>query len=155
VPGDDLGQFQVSAALSSSDCGPEALGTTDLWEFEVRLSRDGADLFWLNGAEVIAGSLAADGVSFSFDTLLEFEIEPPNPPHSGCTVLRRDRAEGSLSSADLDAEGFAASLSYHYAAGEGSDCSGLVGVPGGFASLPCEIGYLLDGHREQPTTPQD
>ncbi len=153
VPGDDLGHYQVSATLRSTDCGPDALGTQDLWEFDVRLSRDGADLFWLNGAEVIAGSLAADGTSFSFDTLLEFEIEPPNPPHSGCTVLRQDQAEGSLSSSGLDVEAFAGSLSYRYAVDERSDCSGLIGVQGGFATLPCEITYLLDGQRKQTAAP--
>jgi hypothetical protein len=149
VPGDDLGHFDVSATLSSSDCGPDALGSEQLWEFDVRLSRDGADLFWLNGAEVIAGSLAADGLSFSFDTLLEFEIQPPDPPHAGCTVLRQDRADGTLSSPDLAVESFTASLTYRYAPGEGSDCSRLVDVPGGFSTLPCEITYLLDGRRKQ------
>jgi hypothetical protein len=93
--------------------------------------------------------LAADGMSFTFDTLLEFEIEPADPPHPGCTVLRQDLAEGSLSSPDLDVEAFTASLTYRYAAADDSDCARLVGVPGGFTALPCEITYLLDGRLEQ------
>ena len=155
VPGDDLGHYQVSASLSSTDCGPDALGTQQLWEFDVRLSRDGADLFWLNGAEVIAGVVGDDGVSFSFDTLLEYEIEPADPPHPGCTVLRHDRAEGALSSPDLDVEEFTASLSYRYAQQEGTDCSALVAVPSGFATLPCEIRYLLSGRRTQAAESQN
>ena len=83
VPGDDLGKFQVVGRLDSSTCGVGALGSTDLWEFELRLSRSPNELYWLNGREVVPGEIAEDGVSFEFDTLLLVPVLEPEPGFVG------------------------------------------------------------------------
>jgi hypothetical protein len=147
VPGEALGEYHVAAALESSTCGADALGTPEQWEFDIRLSRDRADLFWLNGAEVIPGRVGPDGVSFEFDTAVAVPITPPEGTRPGCTVMRSDRATGELSGSDADVTGFDGTLVYGYAPDDGSDCSSLVGVPGGFAMLPCEIAFLLEATR--------
>src|SRR5262245_8302572 len=65
-PGDALGMFRADASLLQSTCGDGALGSTPTWQFDVKLSRGQGVLYWYNGAEVIIGSLASDGVAFAF-----------------------------------------------------------------------------------------
>jgi len=149
VPGEELGAYQVTAHLQESTCGPDALGSADCWDFSVRLSREGPGLFWLNGYEVISGEVADDGVSFRFDTMVAVEIDPAQGTHPGCTVHRTDSANGKLSSATMDVESFTGQLSYAYAAEQESDCTELVGVPGGFSALPCEMSYAIEGLRTE------
>ena len=96
VPGEALGRFHVSAHIEDSTCGPGALGSTDVWEFDVQLSRRDADLYWLNGEEAIPGRLASDGVSFAFDTRVAIQVAPPGKGSAGCTMLRSDQASGTL-----------------------------------------------------------
>jgi len=67
-PGAALGTFRVSAAQTMTTCGEGALGSTSSWEFDVKLSRGETTLFWDSGVEIIPGSLAADRVSFAFET---------------------------------------------------------------------------------------
>lgn len=148
VPGEPLGTFHVIGHLDASTCGPGALGSTDLWEFDVKLSRDGSDLYWLNGQEPIPGRIAADGVSFAFDTRTAVEAIAAGKGHPGCTILRSDTANGALSSATLDVTSFAGRMRFGYVPATGSDCSALVGVEGGFFALPCEMSYLVDATRQ-------
>jgi hypothetical protein len=147
IPGEPLGTFHVIGQLESSTCGPGALGATDLWEFDVRLSRDGGDLYWLNGAEAIPGRIAADGKSFAFDTRVAVQAIPAGKGQPGCTIVRNDSASGSLSSATTDVASFSGRLRFGYSPQAGSDCGPLVGVDGGFAGLPCEMSYLLEAAR--------
>jgi hypothetical protein len=147
IPGEPLGTFHVIGQLEASTCGPGALGATDLWEFDVRLSRDGADLYWLNGAEAIPGRIAADGTSFAFDTRVAVAAIPAEKGHPGCTIVRSDSASGSLSSATTDVASFNGRMRFGYSPQAGSDCSAVVGVDGGFATLPCEMSYLIEATR--------
>lgn len=147
IPGEELGTYGVVASMASSSCGEGALGATDPWQFEVRLSRADRELFWLNGREAIAGRLAADGVTFSFETGVEVEALPESRGQKACIVSRGDRAEGVLSAAGDEVLAFSGSLEFRYAALEGSDCSPLLGVAGGFETLPCSMAYALEGSR--------
>jgi hypothetical protein len=147
VPGDQLGEYHVSATLESSTCGSGALGAPEQWEFDIRLSRDQSDLFWLNGAEVIPGEVGPDGVAFEFRTAVAVEITAPEGNQPGCTVIRSDHAAGRLSGSDLEVLGFEGMLVYGYAQDESSDCSATVGAPGGLAVLPCDMAYLLRATR--------
>lgn len=146
APGDQLGSFLVTAILDDSSCGPGALGSTDKWEFSVKLSHDGDALYWLNGKEAIVGSLAADGVTFSFDTKVAVPAVPPGKGQIGCTMMRVDRASGKLSNPE-DATEFEGNLDYEFTPTPESDCSPLVGVEGGFSSLPCEMHYSMKAAR--------
>ena len=114
IPGEALGHFRVTANIEESTCGPGALGSTDEWEFDVHLSRRETDLYWLNGQEAIPGRLAADGVSFAFDTRVRIQVAPPGKGSAGCTVLRSDQASGTLESAGPDIVGFNGRLRFGY-----------------------------------------
>lgn len=140
IPGDELGSFHVVGRMDVSSCGPGALGSKDVWEFDVKLSRDGDDLYWLNGQEPIYGRIAADGVTFSVESQSAITTRAPKGALPGCTVIRRDLASGVLQGGAA-VSGFAGDLRYGYAPTADSDCTDLVGVDGGFSQLPCEIGY--------------
>jgi hypothetical protein len=159
IPGDELGTYGVVGSLSGSTCGDGALGATDPWQFEVRLSRADRELFWLNGREAIAGRLEADGVSFSFETRVDVELIPAEKGRPACVISRYDRATGLLSADNTDVESFAADLRFEFAvaASDGSvgyDCSPAIGVSGGFAALPCSMGYDLEAVRTRPPEPR-
>jgi hypothetical protein len=142
IPGDELGSFHVVGRMDVSSCGPGALGSKDVWEFDVKLSRDGDDLYWLNGKEPVYGRIAADGVTFSFDSQSAITTRAAKGAMPGCTVIRRDLASGVLQGG-ADVSGFSGDLRFGYAPTPESDCTDLVGVDGGFAQLPCEIGYEM------------
>lgn len=147
APGDRLGTFHVTALLESSTCGPGALGSTDRWEFDVELSRRDDTLYWLNGDEAIPGTIASDGTSFAFDSETAVAVQPSSSGRAGCTILRTDQASGELFSATSDVPSFKGSLSFGYRAGEHSECDALIGVEGGFAVLPCQMGYNFEAVR--------
>jgi len=147
VPGDSLGTFQVAATLDSSSCGPGALGSTESWDFEVQLSRRDDNLYWLNGQEAIPGRIAADGVTFAFDTRASIELEPAGKGRIGCSVVRSDQASGTLSSPTLDVASVAGRLVFGYAPTPTSDCSALYGMEGGFSALPCQMAYDFEALR--------
>jgi len=147
VPGEPLGTFEVVAELDASNCGAGALGSTDLWEFEVQLSKDFDQLFWLNGREVIPGRLASDGEAFEFDTRVQVDVLEPKPGVLGCTLNRQDRASGRLSYRDEAVTSFDGRLTFAYIPSSDSDCSPLIGVEGGFSTLPCEMKYVVSGSR--------
>ncbi|MBI3202207.1 MAG: hypothetical protein HYZ29_11735 [Myxococcales bacterium] len=148
VPGDSLGTYQVVAQLDSSTCGPGALGSKDLWEFEVKLSRDGHDLYWVNGADPIGGDVASDGVSFGFDSHAVLTPIKPAKGQPGCSISRTDSGTGKLSSAAPPVAGFEGTLRYGFKPVGESDCEPLMAVEGGFSQLPCEISYSMDATRQ-------
>ena len=147
-PGEDLGTFDVVASMTESTCGTGALGAPAVWEFEVKLVRDGTTLYWVNGPQYIPGTFASDGVTFSFTASNEVKITDPNPQRPRCIITRLDSAVGVLTEGEGDGDdatpsSFTGSLSYGYIAGKDDDCSHLVGVEGGFSALPCDIEYGL------------
>jgi hypothetical protein len=153
LPGEGLGQFRVTANIEESTCGPGALGSTDVWEFDVHLSRRETDLYWLNGQEAIPGRLAADGVSFTFDTRVSVPVSAAGKGSAGCTMTRSDQASGTLRPAGTEVLGFEGRLRFAYSPQPTSDCTPLVGVEGGFASLPCEMAYELEAVRTAAPSP--
>jgi hypothetical protein len=149
TPGEPIGRFAMTGALERDECQAPVLGVIDPWKFEMRLSRLGNDLYWLNGREAIAGSLSANE-DFDFDTRVDTVIEPPRSGRPGCTLSRRDIAQGSLTpNADAASE-IEAEITFVYDVSPGSDCRGVVGVPGGFARLPCRVDFGLTGTRLDP-----
>jgi hypothetical protein len=147
IPGDLLGTYAVTGTLTDSNCGEGALGSTDRWKFDVKLSRFHDDLYWINGREVIPGGIESDGVSFAFSTRVEGEVVPAGKGRAACVLSRADSAEGKLSSDSLDVETFEASISFAYSATDDSDCEGWVGGPDAVVGLPCSLRYELTGSR--------
>jgi hypothetical protein len=149
IPGDLLGVYEVEGTMTESDCGEGALGSTDRWNFDVKLSRFHQDLYWLNGREVIAGSIADDRVTFTFSTRVEGEVTPENRGRAACILSRADEARGRLSSDTLDVESFDATITFGYSAVQGSDCEEWTLSPEGVAALPCAMTYDLAGTRRE------
>ena len=144
VPGEALGTFDVVAQLDDSNCGQGAMGSTDVWQFQIKLSRDFDQLFWLNGREVIAGSLASDGKSFEFDSWVQVDVLEPRPGELGCTLTRQDRASGQLGLDGETVDSFDGNLTFAYMPSQDSDCTPLIGIEAGFVALPCEMSYQLE-----------
>lgn len=148
IPGDELGTYAVVSTLQTSTCGPGALGSKDLWQFQVKLSQEGHDLYWLNGAEAIAGDLAADGVSFGFDSHVVVNAIAAGKGQPGCAISRIDTGSGRLSSSAPPVESFEGTLRYGFQPLAGSDCTPLMAVEGGFHTLPCEMTYAMTASRK-------
>jgi len=146
-PGDALGTFHVSGALSADTCQAAVLGVTPNWEFDVKLSRQGDTIYWLNGQEAIPGAIESDGKTFSFASGVEVPIEAGKGSLPGCTVLRSDAANGVLSSKSDDVKSFSVQMTFGYSVKSGSQCADVVGVEGGFTALPCNVGYGLNASR--------
>jgi hypothetical protein len=148
-PGTPLGGFHVRATESLNTCGAGALGAGAAWEFDVHLSRDEGTIFWDNGAQSIAGTLADDGVSFAIqsDVVVDMrtEIDVGKP---ACSVSRHDTAEGVLDDAER-VGGFAGTLGYAFE--PQGDCTDLVDSSAPvFAALPCAMSFAMKGTLTEP-----
>jgi len=154
-PGDRLGTFHATGTLASDTCQAGLLGVTSNWAFDVKLSRQGDTIYWLNGQEAIPGSIAKDGVSFNFTSGVEVTLQAARGAQPGCVIARSDAAHGVLSSSSTDVPSFKVEMSFAYAAEPGSQCAGWVGVQGGFASLPCGVRYALTAERTALPTKLD
>jgi hypothetical protein len=154
-PGQPLGSFAVDAAITQNTCGPGAFGEQSPWDFQVQLARDPGVLYWDNGAAVIGGTIAADGVSFSFDSGVTIDLragtEDPGTDPGGstrppCSVSRADHADGTLGSSTLTVRSFTGQLSYAFTLTPGSQCDDLVATTDPeLAGLPCGFGYAMTG----------
>lgn len=150
-PGEALGTFHVVGTRASSTCGEGALGSGANWEFDVELAREGDALYWDNGAQIVVGSLAADGVSFLIETGVVVDMRSEEtlayPP---CSLERRDAASGALKDGGEEEGvlGFSATLSYSFSPTADSECWDLIeGEAPTFTSLPCTMSYALEATR--------
>lgn len=145
-PGEALGFFAVTGKLGDDTCGAESLNAPAKWSFQVKLSREGTTLYWLNGKEAIVGDIDNAG-SFAFETHLDLPLSEKHGAAKGCTIVRSDSANGALRGADSESS-LSGKLSYAYAATTDSDCSefatGTSGLP---LALPCSMTYALTGAR--------
>jgi hypothetical protein len=143
-PGEALGFFSVTGKLGDDTCGAESLSAPATWSFQVKLSREGTTLYWLNGREAIVGDIDKSG-SFAFETHLDLPLAEKHGAAKGCTIVRSDSASGALATSQDSLRG---KLSYAYAATTDSDCSefatGTSGLP---LALPCSMTYALNGER--------
>jgi hypothetical protein len=143
-PGDALGVYSVTGKLSDDSCGAESLNAPEKWSFQVKLSREGSTLYWLNGREAIVGDIDRSG-RFGFETHIDVPLAEKRGAVPGCTMVRRDVASGTLSDSSST---WSAKLSYVYEEKAGSDCSAFaIGTDGLPLALPCKLSYRLDGER--------
>ena len=141
-PGDALGAFAVTGKLGDDSCGAESLSAPETWNFQVKLSREGTTLYWLNGREAIVGDIDDSG-RFAFETHLDLPLAEKHGAAKGCTIVRHDSASGTLGSSATSLSG---KLSYAYDASSDSDCSEFTtGTNGQPLALPCELSYSLTG----------
>jgi hypothetical protein len=150
TPGDLLGTYAISGSIKKDDCGAELLGAPDPWQFEVKLSRLGHQLYWLNGREAIVGDIASDGVSFQFDTRVDVPIGGQAAKASRCVVSRRDRAQGALLQDDEQVLGLTGDLAFEYSSKSDLECLEIIGIPGSVQALPCSLAYSITGDLTAP-----
>lgn len=146
-PGDRLGTFHASGTLVTDTCQAAVLGVTKDWAFDVKLSREGSTLYWLNGQEAIPGTISANGTSFGFQSGVEVTMQAPQNAQPGCIIVRSDIASGDLSSKTTDVKSFDVDMTFAYSVKSGTQCAGYVGVQDGFAGLPCKVAYTLKAER--------
>lgn len=145
-PGEALGLYSLSGQLSDDSCDAELLGAPKTWSFDVKLSRDGRTLYWLNGREGIVGDIDKSG-AFSFETRVEVPLTQDRGAAKGCTVERRDAANGALSDSE---DSLTLELTYRYSEKTGSNCEEFVGVQAPTPTplpLPCSMTYTMRGAR--------
>lgn len=143
-PGDSLGAYAVTGKLGDDSCGAASLDAPERWTFDVKLSREGSTLYWLNGREAIVGDIDQRN-RFTFASHVDVPLRARKGAAKGCTLVRRDSASGKLSDA---ASALEAELTYAYEATADSDCSDFaVGTDGVPLSLPCKLSYSLSGQR--------
>jgi hypothetical protein len=141
-PGDALGSFAITGKLRDDSCGADSLNAPATWDFQVKLSRKGTTLYWLNGREAIVGDIDQSG-RFAFETHLDLPLAAKRGAAKGCTIVRRDSASGALASSAASLSG---KLTYSYDATSDSECSALViGTDGLPLALPCQMTYALKG----------
>ena len=169
LPGELLGTFRVVAERSAATCGEGALGSTSRWEFELRLSRDGAKLYWDSGAAVLEGSVD-DAGAFAFAAQSEVALPTRSPSaqptevgdfiallaaetsdasgasgEGGCLIRRVDTAKGTLSPVE-DPSSLEGELTYDFSASNAGLCA-EAGAGQLFATLPCRIAYTFGASR--------
>ncbi len=136
-PGESLGFYAVTGTLQSNSCGE----APSPWAFRVELRKEttpSAKLYWSQGDMPISSALAADGKA-SFVAESSHVIRAATAKVAGCTVYRKDTVDLVL---DATQTKFTGTLSYAYAAGDGSECEDLSAA--GITTLPCSVAYALE-----------
>jgi hypothetical protein len=147
IHGTMLGTYQVQGSLKDNNCGAQAFGSTDKWDFTVKLSRDGNKLYWYNGEESIEGDVGSDGQSFSFSYTVTGKMSDPVKNKAGCTMTRTDSLVGTLSGSGTDISGFRGTMTYEFGQTSDSDCTAAA-VAEGATALPCGMHYSLVATRQ-------
>lgn len=145
-PGDAIGSFAVVGKLKDDSCGADNLSAPAKWSFNLKLSRKGSTLYWLNGREAITGEIDKSG-RFAFETRIEVPLSQTRGAVKGCVMVRSDAAAGKLTSSEEELSG---ELSYAYSVATGSDCTEYaLGAEGQPLTLPCTLSYSLSGVRSE------
>ncbi len=155
APGTPLGTFAVAGALASSTCG----AVPDPWTFDVRLSHEGATLYWLQGGLPIEGKIdAAMKASLTSRTEQTVRAADAKTQTPACVLAREDVLDVVLADAAgapvTDATrttSFEGTLTYRFAPGASSgagECTDQLAASGGdYAALPCAVTYTVTGTR--------
>ena len=146
-PGMPLGTFHVVGKLQSNSCGGTA---PDPWEFDVKLSRDKATLYWIQGGVPVQGTLdtKAHTTMISQGTTVVRDVDAAL---GKCALTRSDLLDTTLTTDPSDPNGasaFVGTLAYTFGQTDDSDCSDqLTMAGGGFDALPCTARYSITGTR--------
>jgi hypothetical protein len=142
-PGTTIGTFAVTGTLAKNTCSSAPLPNP--WDFDVKLSRDGSTLYWIQGGLPVQGHL--DGASHTTMTSSDSrDLRAADPQHKipACTVRRDDTLDATLGPDPVAS--FNGALGYTFTPTDDSDCSDqLESSGGGFSTFPCEVSYTLSG----------
>jgi hypothetical protein len=138
-PGTPLGTYTVEAKLLENDCGASVPPT---WSFTVKLAKENATLYWVQGGAPVAGQMdASRRVKMSAtDTR---SIQGKRNGLGPCAMTRDDALELGLAE---DESSFTGALSYTFT--PDGDCRDqLEDLGGTFAKLPCRSQFALKAVR--------
>ena len=143
-PGEALGTFRVDAALTANTCSAPG-DVPNPWSFPVDLGRDPGVLYWIQGGAPVSGRLDSSGHA-TMSVVGTTEVRATTAKVVGCTISRTDAFDGTIAATGEVTE-FTGKLAYTYAVVDG-DCQDQIAANGGgFAALPCTIGYDVKGTR--------
>lgn len=145
-PGTALGTYAVTGSLKAQTCGA-GLQPDNPWSFDVRLSRSGSTLFWLqDSSPALSGTIDPSG-NATFTTSEIFDLSEPDAGVAYCAVVRTDTFKAALGTT-TDPSDFTGTIAYHYELDQGSSCGGL--LAGQYDSIPCDVSYDLSAKRNSP-----
>ena len=146
-PGTSLGTYAVTGTLKTQSCGASMqTQIEDPWDFDVRLSRSGTTLFWLQAAAPPISGIVDPSGNVTLTTSQEYDLST-NDAGTGCSVLRTDTFKAALGTA-ADPTDFTGTITYHYELAQGAQCGGL--LAGQFDVVPCDVSYDLAAKRSTP-----
>jgi hypothetical protein len=146
-PGTSLGTYAVTASLKTQTCGATMqTQIEDPWKFDVRLSRSGYVLFWLQAAAPPISGIVDPSGNVTLTTTQTYDLSV-NDAGTGCSVVRTDTFKAALGT-DADPKDFTGTIAYHYELAEGAVCGGL--LAGQFDAVPCDVSYDLTAKRSTP-----
>jgi hypothetical protein len=146
-PGTPIGAFHIVGKLKAQNCGP-AGSAPDPWEFDVKLSKDGSTLYWIQGGVPVSGTL--DGNSHTTMTSSGTTTVHAIDAGPRCAIVRSDTLDLTLGPEPVTTA--AGALSYAFAPTDDSDCTDqLADSGGGFSVLPCAVGYAITATKTDKT----
>ena len=146
-PGTSLGTYAVAGTLKTQSCGASMqTQIEDPWNFDVRLSRSGDILFWLQAAAPALSGIVDPSGNVTIITTQTYDLSTNDAGH-GCSVIRTDTFKAALGTATTPTD-FTGTIAYHYELAEGAVCGGL--LAGQFDVVPCDVSYDLKAKRSSP-----
>jgi hypothetical protein len=142
VPGTAIGTFAVHATRVEDTCGDAPVA----WDFSVKLTREAATLYWVQGGEPVASHKLSTG-SYEFTSTAVHDLRPANKALelAACSVARDDQSSVTMAADDAT---FTGTLEYAYVPVAGADCRDqTVEFGGTFAALPCKQRFSLDAQK--------
>jgi hypothetical protein len=142
-PGTPIGTFHVTGTLAKNECTSAPLPSP--WDFDVKLSRDGTTLYWIQGGLPVQGHLdATSHTTMSSSDSRELRAADPQHNIPTCTVRRDDTLDATLGPDPVAS--FTGALGYTFTPTDDSDCSDqLESSGGGFTVFPCGVSYAITG----------
>jgi hypothetical protein len=146
-PGTSLGTYAVAGTLKAQSCGASMqTQIEDPWDYDVRLSRSGSILFWLQAAAPPLSGFVDPSGNVTITTTQTYDLST-NDAGTGCSVLRTDTFKAALGTS-ADPTDFTGTITYHYELAENAVCGGL--LAGQFDAVPCDVAYDLKAKRATP-----
>jgi hypothetical protein len=144
APGTPLGTFAVDGALKTQTCGAQMQSqVVDPWSFDVRLSRSGSTVFWLQDAAPPLSGLIDPSGNVTMKATQTYDLRGGDAgPY--CGIVRSDTFTAALGTAPSPTS-FTGQIAYHYDLADGSDCGGLLDAQ--FGAIPCDVSYDLTAKR--------
>jgi hypothetical protein len=153
-PGAPLGSYHVTGKLLANECG-DATSAPATWEFDIKLSRDGTTLYWVQGGLPVQGVLDANAhAKMTSSGTTKIHDADPRAGIGYCGITRDDTLDVTMAADDAS---FVGTIAYRFSAADGSDCTDQLAMGGGpFPQLPCTTRYDLGGARTAlpKTTPK-